>query len=1247
MHNSYDISNKIIVSNDAITTYDSFGISHESGFYNVSCLNVSIFCDDLTVLRYSLDDVNWTEHEGSLNFTFSEGVWDLYYKFDSFSTHHVNYKIDNACPIVWANYGSDLYDSPIVVNLTAYDNVDENISIFYTLNGLDPKIYGVKYTNSFVISSTTTLKFYTKDNTNHKSDVMCVNYVFANIGNLNTGKGFNSIQSAINDVSTVNGNVIKVKHGVYNENIVISKSIALVGDVNGGVVLKGVNSTRPVIGITKMGNNSLVYGFKIIDSNFGIVILESNNVTLLSNTFNNVVGSITCQNDLNTQIANNTIDFSSVINGVTGLNIRSSKNLLVLNNTISLKSSSANSCGIVSVFNDGCNMSIVNNRITNSYNSGFGITLQGFNISVKGNNISNFRNALAIDCSNSFVDSNNLFKNEYGLYIYSSRNNLYKSNNICNNTKYGTYLDSSSISLNDSFYLNRLVNNAYFDFYSSSSYVIDVSDNWWGEHYPKVSKSNYVLANIYNGTGRVVLNSWIKITIYSASYEVLDGSLQRVKIYIDMNYNNLNNLVSNEEYLPDILGGVLCFNNNGFALEGLTKIVNGVGVVYFNLTSLFESFDDINVFGFVDNDNISMILSKNVSITLNIFSSALDLSTLNFVNYVLNIPMLNNTSWITVAWRETSLFCGFIDVIVNGDVVNSINISNSGYQIFKNQGFSQHFFEAMKMFNMFFASAKEGVFEPNYYLIDFIQQNNLESKSFSEIKDYLLIALKLNYGISSDECLFIKQYSLGFVDVIAVGVDYHGDIAQNIELDIGGGLTKLNGLPSSFAVRQSTIYYDNIMDGDGFSVGYEGMRSFAVANANVTNDDLRYWLSLNSTLPVGLMKASYGTFLTSLLVIYEHDRIADFSAERFNVDWKRVAPVCVSLCNDYNCLYITGESDHGMGMEVQGENSSSVWNFRFACSFSFSLIEQLVGNNVWNDTTIGSVTLDLFKSYFDGESLEMIYSNGYLIFKYVGDNTTLLFLDFSTGIVRDVFSYQGILGTMPCYHDYITDNAVRYAYLLMNLTSQAYNDLMKIFDLSDVLLNITEIYYINKTIAETWDNVTYFIECLWPIINSPESLTNFIWDYFHLNNTGWNENFVKFFLEFGISSLVQMVGMKLALDGIALIGFGEFFEKVAGIGLLSGGLFLIFWSNNGFKENNSDEGIIFTIVDFISGIATKGTVKYVSKVGNIDSTGDRMGNSLRLFEELINNFYNSIGDTFKWIYDYFKENNIFNISLTI
>ena len=83
-------------------------------------------------------------------------------------------------------------------------------------------------------------------------------------------------------------------------------------------------------------------------------------------------------------------------------------------------------------------------------------------------------------------------------------------------------------------------------------------------------------------------------------------------------------------------------------------------------------------------------------------------------------------------------------------------------------------------------------------------------------------------------------------------------------------------------------------------------------------------------------------------------------------------------------------------------NASSVWKFNFATSFS--LIEQLVGNNVWNSTKIGSVTLGLIESYLNNETLELFASNSYIFIKHYGDNNTLLFLDLKTGIVRDCFS---------------------------------------------------------------------------------------------------------------------------------------------------------------------------------------------------------------------------------------------------
>ena len=222
------------------------------------------------------------------------------------------------------------------------------------------------------------------------------------------------------------------------------------------------------------------------------------------------------------------------------------------------------------------------------------------------------------------------------------------------------------------------------------------------------------------------------------------------------------------------------------------------------------------------------------------------------------------------------------------------------------------------------------------------------------------------------------------------------------------------------------------------------MRSFCVAKDVVSDDVLSYYLNQKDLYNPGLMKAAYGTFLSSLLVIYEHDCVADMAGETFNVSWSRVSPVCVSLCNDFNCLYITGGSDHRMGLEAVG-NSSDVWRFHFATSFSFSLVEQLVGNNIWNTTKIGSVTLGLFESYLNNETLELFYSNGYLFLKRENDNNTLLFLDMDTGIVRDIFSDYGLLGTMPCYHDNITDNAWAYGNNLLDNSSLANKQINVVF----------------------------------------------------------------------------------------------------------------------------------------------------------------------------------------------------------
>lgn len=69
--------------------------------------------------------------------------------------------------------------------------------------------------------------------------------------------------------------------------------------------------------------------------------------------------------------------------------------------------------------------------------------------------------------------------------------------------------------------------------------------------------------------------------------------------------------------------------------------------------------------------------------------------------------------------------------------------------------------------------------------------------------------------------------------------------------------------------RISLIYYDNL------NIGYEGLRSFAFVTSNVSNSKLKYWLDYGELLSAGEMKVAYGSFLSALLVIYEHDKLAD------------------------------------------------------------------------------------------------------------------------------------------------------------------------------------------------------------------------------------------------------------------------------------------------------------------------------------------------------------------------------------
>lgn len=244
-----------------------------------------------------------------MEFTITKGVWDIYYYFDcdSDKKFHKQFVIKGSKSLVWANYGSGVYNKKLTINLTSWDSVFNNSQIFYTLNGSNPKFNGNLYLNPFDINSSTTLKFYCKYDYNQCSDVVTIYYIYNKVGNLNNGKSFNNIQEAIDDVGTVEGDIIEVSEGVYNENIIINKSITLLGN---NVIIRNIKCDNAV---SINANNVTFLGFNI-SSSHGIGLSVNGSDCIIANnniqTYNSF-SSLTVSGFKN-YIVNNTL-FSIIV----------------------------------------------------------------------------------------------------------------------------------------------------------------------------------------------------------------------------------------------------------------------------------------------------------------------------------------------------------------------------------------------------------------------------------------------------------------------------------------------------------------------------------------------------------------------------------------------------------------------------------------------------------------------------------------------------------------------------------------------------------------------------------------------------------------------------------------------------------------------------------------------------------------------------------------------------------------------
>ncbi len=324
------------------------------------------------------------------------------------------------------------------------------------------------------------------------------------------GADYTKIQDAIDNANS--GEIIYVWKGIYYENVIVNKTVTLIGDSPTNTTIDGGKNDN-VVEITANWVN--ISGFKMINSRIslnptkygaGIKINSAENVTVENNNCsNNQLGiwlyksntsKITnnyCSNNTNGILLRDS-NFNQVINNTCKKNINgmaiviNSKFNLIENNTIILNDNFGLIIGYNSdkniVNNNTCNLNLLEgigifqfsnlNLISNNtcLNNRFGILLNYSNYNTIINNTinSNFDKGIEGEYSNfNSIINNTISDNNYGINFNKSIENIIFNNTIMNSTNFGLKFDSNCA--NNYLYDNHILFN--------NNQATDTGNNFW------------------------------------------------------------------------------------------------------------------------------------------------------------------------------------------------------------------------------------------------------------------------------------------------------------------------------------------------------------------------------------------------------------------------------------------------------------------------------------------------------------------------------------------------------------------------------------------------------------------------------------------------------------------------------------------------------------------------------------------------------------------------------------------------
>jgi len=289
---------------------------------------------------------------------------------------------------------------------------------------------------------------------------------------------FDMIQDGIDAVAE-NGTVY-VFNGMYYENVIVNKTIILVGEDRNFTIIDGKNGNAVIITVDSVN----ISGFFIENSTTGIYCFDINNTSIYENTvsFNEEYG-IYLESSFNSTIKGNIIDF---VDWDLGIYLKVSSYNTIIDNTVSHCFSG------IGLYSSCYNNMIMGNDVHS--NNDFGVFLYyANNNTIIQNVVSENHYGIGIgESSNNTVLSNNLINNNRSIIFTFCNQNLLKDNSIvsnndgdgvelwysCNNILTGNTISNNSIGLSLKVLNSTSINNIiYNNFFSNIINVVDESGN--------------------------------------------------------------------------------------------------------------------------------------------------------------------------------------------------------------------------------------------------------------------------------------------------------------------------------------------------------------------------------------------------------------------------------------------------------------------------------------------------------------------------------------------------------------------------------------------------------------------------------------------------------------------------------------------------------------------------------------------------------------------------------------------------